>query len=89
MLKPIEERIKMWCYNCNKNNPNHPEPCSCWDEKNLSSVEVYGRVFNTVLFRDENQANAFMGDHKEYGILCVEGDDIHLAKMEDKGEISQ
>lgn len=49
-----------------------------------SSTTLYGRTFNTVVFTSAKEANEFM-ENNEYGVLKVEGEEIHLARMEDEG----
>lgn len=50
-----------------------------------SSTTLYGRTFNTVVFTDVDKANEFM-ENNNYGVLKVEGEEIHLAKMDDEGQ---
>lgn len=50
-----------------------------------SSVWVMGRTFETLVFRSDDDANGFMARNANWGVLCVDGRDVHLARMDDRG----
>ena len=50
-----------------------------------SLTQLYGRVYNTITFTDVDKANAFMEKNSDYGLLKDDGNEFHLAKMDDEG----
>lgn len=51
-----------------------------------SSYVLYGRVYQTKVFKSVEETNIFLLNNPEYGLLAEDGDDCHVAKISDEGE---
>lgn len=50
------------------------------------TATVYGRKFNTFVFKSIDATNSFLRENKSYGVLVSIGDEHHVAKLEDEGK---
>jgi len=70
---------------------NHPGARCVFDSRRTlsenanSTYELDGKVFDTVVFTSEDDANEFMADNSGYSILATDGGTIHVSKSSDKG----
>ena len=44
------------------------------------------KTFNTLTFKTDDSANAFMEKNSDYGVIGTKGEIVHVAKNSDKGE---
>lgn len=51
-----------------------------------AAVTLFGRRFDTIAFRDQDDANIFMLCHPAFGLLHVADSLYHVALMTDQGE---
>jgi hypothetical protein len=50
------------------------------------TATVYGRKFNTFVFKSIDATNSFLKENKGFGVLVSIGDEHHVAKLEDEGK---
>lgn len=54
-----------------------------------STYSIYGKVFNTKTFTNQDAANAFMEENEDWGVIGEKDGIIHLAHMDDDGTIEE
>jgi len=56
------------------------------DEAKNSRYKLYGKSYKTKTFDSDKRANQFMAKTKGWGVIGVDGNTVHVARVDDKGK---